>query len=219
MLRLHSFWRSSASYRVRIALNLKGLHYDYVPVHLTAGGGQQFAPAFRALNPQARVPFLVDGDFGLGQSLAILDYLETRKPQPALLPAEPRLRARVLAFCQAIVADIQPLQNTGPLKYLGETLGVDEAHREAWVRHWIERGLSALEQERAGLPDSPFAFGDAPTWADCVLVPQVYNAERFRCDTRRFPLLYEVARRARELPAFAAAHPDRQPDTPAPAAG
>ena len=214
-LQLYSFWRSSASYRVRIALSLKKIAYDYVPVHLVRDGGEQNQPAFRALNPQGRVPLLVDGEFRLAQSLAILDYLESRFPVPALLPAEPELRARVLSFCDAIVADIQPLQNTGPLKYMDEVLGIDEARRGAWVRHWIERGLAALEAERAGLPDTPFVFGDAPTWADCVLVPQIYNAERHKCDTSRFPLLYALARRVRELPAFAAAHPSRQPDAPA----
>ena len=215
MLKLYSFWRSSASYRVRIALGLKGLAYDYVPVHLTRDGGQQFSAEFRALNPQSRVPFLVDGDFGLGQSLAILDYLEARQPQPALLPAQPQARARVLAFCHAIASDIQPLQNTGPLKYLGAELGIDEPRRETWVRHWIERGLGALERERADAPDAPFVFGSAPTWADCVLVPQIYNAERFHCDTAKFPRLHALAARLRELPAFAAAHPDCQPDAPA----
>ena len=219
MLKLYSFWRSSASYRVRIALNLKGLRYEYVPVHLARDGGEQNAPAYRALNPQGRVPLLVDGDFRVAQSMAILDYLEALQPGPALLPADARLRARVLAFCHAIVADIQPLQNTGPLKYLGDHFGADEARKAAWNRHWIQRGLEALEQERtlamrAGRPDTPCAFGDAPTWADCVLVPQVYNAERWQCDVAKFPRLHGLAQRLRELPAFAAAHPDRQPDAP-----
>lgn len=213
-LKLYSFWRSSASYRVRIALNLKGLAYEYVPVHLTRGGGEQHAPAYRALNPQGRVPLLVDGDFRVAQSLAILDYLEALRPSPALLPAEPRLRARVLAFCHAIAADIQPLQNTGAIQYLGEHFGADDAAKAAWNRHWIQRGLEVLEQERAGVPDSACTFGDAPTWADCVLVPQIYNAERWGCDLTRFPLLVQIAARLRQLPAFVAAHPDRQPDTP-----
>jgi maleylacetoacetate isomerase len=214
MLKLYSFWRSSASYRVRIALNLKGIAFEYVPVHLARDGGEQNQPAYRALNPQGRVPLLVDGDFRLAQSLAILDYLESVRPEPALCPTEPRLRARVLAFCHAIASDIQPLQNTGPLKMLGERFGADDAAKAAWNRHWIEAGLVALEAERAGAPDTKCAFGDAPTWADCVVVPQVYNAERWQCDTAKFPRLFALARRLRELPAFAAAHPDRQPDAP-----
>jgi len=218
VLKLYSFWRSSASYRVRIALNLKGLKYEYVPVHLTRDGGEQNAAAYRALNPQGRVPLLVDGDFRIAQSLAILDYLEALQPGPALLPAEPQLRARVLAFCHAIVADIQPLQNTGPVKYLGDHCGADEGRKAAWIRHWIQRGLEALEQERGGVPDTACAFGDAPTWADCVLVPQVYNAERWQCDATKFPWLYRLAQRLRERPAFAAALPERQPDAPGPSA-
>ena len=214
MLKLYSFWRSSASYRVRIALELKGLRYEYVPVSLTRDGGEQHQPAYRALNPQGRVPLLVDGDFKVAQSMAILDYLESVKPEPALQPREPKLRARVLAFCHAIVSDIQPLQNMGPVLLLGERFGADEAQRAAWMRHWIQVGLEALERERAGLPDTAFAFGDAPTWADCVLVPQMYNAERWKCDLARFPALHALAQRLRGLPAFAAAHPDRQPDTP-----
>jgi maleylacetoacetate isomerase len=214
MLKLYSFWRSSASYRVRIALNLKGLEVEYVPVHLVRDGGEQNAPAYLALNPQGRVPLLVDGDFRLGQSMAILDYLEARHPQPALVPADARERARMLSFCHAIVADTQPLQNTGPVKYLGDHFGVDDAGKAAWMRHWIERGLGALEQERHATPETPFAFGQAPTWADCVLVPQVYNADRWDCDASRFPRLHALARRLMQLPAFAAAHPDRQPDAP-----
>jgi maleylacetoacetate isomerase len=214
MIRLYSFWRSSASYRVRIALNLKGVAYEYVPVNLTRDGGEQNQPAYRALNPQGRVPLLVDGDFRIAQSLAILDYLESVKPEPALRPAEPKRRARVLAFCHAIASDIQPLQNTGPVRLLGERFGASEEHKAAWNRHWIQQGLEALEAERAGVPESEFAFGDAPTWADCLLVPQVYNAERWECDVAKFPRLYALARKLRERPAFAAAHPDRQPDAP-----
>lgn len=216
MLKLYSAWRSSASYRVRIALSLKGVQYEYVPVNLVRDGGEQNQPAYRALNPQGRVPLLVDGDFRVAQSLAILDYLEALHPRPALLPQEPRLRARVLAFCQAIVADIQPLQNTGPVKYLGDHFGADDERKTAWMRHWIEQGLSALERERAGEPDTPFVFGEAPTWADCVLVPQVYNADRHKCDAGKLPRLYALAQRLRELPAFQAAHPDNQPDAARP---
>ena len=214
MLKLYSFWRSSASYRVRIALNLKGLRYEYVPIDLVKGGGQQYSAEYRALNPQSRVPFLIDGDFKLGQSMAILDYLESLQPRPALIPSEPKRRARMLSFCHAIVADIQPLQNTGPLKFLGEQFGADEAKKAAWNRHWIQRGLEALEQERAGLPESVCAFGDAPTWADCVLLPQVYNADRWGCDASKFPRLYALAQRLGARPEFAAAHPQRQPDYP-----
>lgn len=210
MLRLYSYWRSSASYRVRIALNLKNAAYEYVPVHLIKDGGQQHSSEFRALNPQGRVPLLVDGDFCLGQSLAILEYLESKFPQPALVPAEPRTRARMWAFCHAIAADIQPLHNTGPLQYLVRQLGVSENARDAWVRHWIQRGLEALEAERATA--SEYAIGDALSYADCLLVPQMYSAERFGCDLNRFPRLHALAQKLRELPAFQAAHPDRQPD-------
>lgn len=212
MLELHAYWRSSASYRVRIALNLKGLPYRVVPVHLLRDGGEQHSAAYRQLNPQARVPLLVDGEFRLSQSLAILDYLEARHPQPALLPDEPRLRARVLAFCHAIAADVQPLQNLSVLHYLEHTLGIDAEARQAWTRHWIDRGLAALEAERA--PDDPgrYCFGDRPTLADCVLVPQIYAARRFGANLDRYPQLVAIAERCEALPAFQAAHPDRQPD-------
>lgn len=214
MLQLYSFWRSSASYRVRIALSLKGLGYEYRAVDLVKDGGEQNQAAYRTLNPQGRVPLLVDGEFRIAQSLAILDYLEALQPRPALLPAEPRQRARVLAFCHAIASDIQPIQNTGVLAHLGARFGADDAAKAAWNRHWIQRGLEALEAERAGTPDAAYAFGAAPTWADCVLVPQFYNAERWGCDVAKFPRLAALARRVREEPAFAAAHPDRQPDRP-----
>lgn len=214
MLKLYSFWRSSASYRVRIALALKGLKYEYVPVSLVKDGGEQNAPAYRALNPQGRVPLLVDVDFRIAQSLAILDYLEAIAPQPPLVPSEPKQRARMLSFCHAIVADIQPIQNTGVIKLLGDEFGADDARKAAWNRHWIQRGLEALEAERGEAPDTPFTFGATPSWADCVLVPQVYNADRWGCDNSKFPRLYALAQRLQRLPAFAAAHPGRQPDTP-----
>jgi len=213
MLKLYSYWRSSASYRVRIALGLKKLDYEYVAVNIAAGGEQHKAE-YLALNPQSRVPLLIDGDFRLAQSLAILEYLESRTPQPSLLPADPRERARMWAFCLTIAADIQPLQNTGPLAYLTKEFAANEEKKNAWIRHWIERGLSALEAERRGPTDAAFAFGDHATFADCLLVPQVYNAERFSCDVSKFPRLYAIAKRCRELPAFEKAHPDRQPDAP-----
>lgn len=212
MLRLYSYWRSSASYRVRIALNLKGLAYEIVPVHLVRDGGEQFSAAYRALNPQARVPLLIDGDFRLNQSQAILEYLEALHPQPALVPADPRQQARVRAFCLTITADIQPLQNTSVLKYLSERLQVGEEARNAWLQHWIVRGLAALEAELREAPDAPFVFGEAPTWADCVLVPQIYAAQRFGCDAAQYPRLARVAAHCNTLPAFQRAHPDAQPD-------
>ena len=211
-LKLYSYWRSSASYRVRIALNLKGLEYETIPVHLLRGGGEQHGPEYRALNPQGRVPLLVDGDFRLTQSLAILEYLESTHPRPPLLPVDERRRALVRAFCQAIAADIQPLQNLGTLGYLTRVFEAGDEDKQAWLQHWIEAGLTALEDQQRHRPRAPFLFGEQPTFAECVLVPQMYAARRFHCDAARFPLLAEIAQRCEELPAFAAAHPDRQPD-------
>ena len=212
MLKLYAYWRSSASYRVRIALQLKGLAHEIVPVHLVRGGGEQHQAAYRALNPEGRVPLLVDGDFKLGQSLAIFRYLEDRHPTPALLPADTRQRARVWQFCEAINADVQPLQNLGPLGYLTGTLGLSEDQKTAWARHWIDRGLAALEAEVADLRLDDFVFGDTPSYADCCLVPQLYGARRFGADLSRYPRLAALGARLETLPAFAAAHPDRQPD-------
>ena len=212
MLKLHAYWRSSASYRVRIALNLKGLPYEISPVHLVKDGGQQHQAAYLALNPEGRVPLLVDGDFKLGQSLAIFGYLESEHPTPALLPEEARLRARVWQFCEAINADIQPLHNLGPLHYLSRELGVDEVQKAAWIRHWIDRGLSALEHEISDLPERAALFGDSPSYADCCLVPQLYAARRFGGDSTKYPRLLAASERLQTLPAFTAAHPDQQPD-------
>ncbi|HEY9545495.1 MAG TPA: maleylacetoacetate isomerase [Solimonas sp.] len=212
MLTLYSYWRSSASHRVRIALNLKGLAYEVVPVHLLRDGGQQFSEAYRSLNPQSRVPLLVDGEFRIAQSLAIIEYLDALQPAPRLIPEAPRRRAQVQAFALAIAADLQPLQNTGTLNYLRDTVGVDDAGRALWLRHFLERGLAALETEAAARPSTPFVFGDAPTLADCVLVPQMFSARRFNCDMARFPRLTQITEHCERLPAFQRAHPALQPD-------
>ncbi len=211
MLKLYSYWRSSCSYRVRIALNLKGVEYQTIPVHLLRDGGEQHSAAYRALNPQQLVPLLVDGEFALGQSLAIFQYLEARLPQPALAPRDAQAAARMWSLCQAIACEIQPLQNTRLLKHLGEVLGVDEAGRTAWLRHWIGIGLDALEEEMQARQATPFCFGDAPTYADCCLVPQMYSAERFGA-VKEWPRLKAIVARCRELPAFVSAHPERQMD-------
>jgi len=212
MLKLYAYWRSSASYRVRIALNLKGLSYEVIPVHLVKGGGEQHQPAYRALNPEGRVPLLVDGDFKLGQSLAIFGYLESQYPDPALLPPDARSRARIWQFCEAINADMQPLHNLAPLGYLSRELGASEDQKTAWIQHWINRGLSALEQEISDLPERLGVFGDTLSYADCCLVPQMYAARRFGADLAQFPRLAATSARLEALPVIAAAHPERQPD-------
>jgi len=207
-LTLHSAWRSSAAYRVRIGLNLKGLAYDIAPVNLVAN--QHQAPAFAALNPQRLLPALeVDGRT-LTQSLAILDWLDETVPAPPLLPADPFDRALVRTMAQIVASDIHPVNNLRILRALTE-LGVDEPGREAWIGRWITDGFTALEAMVAR-HGAGYAFGDAPTLADCCLVPQVYNAERFKTDLSPFPALRAVAARCAEHPAFAAAHPNQQPD-------
>lgn len=212
MLTLYSYWRSSASYRVRIALNLKGVDYTIVPVHLVRDGGQQLAEPYRTLNPQGRVPLLVDGDFRLAQSLAIIEYLDARFPSPMLIPGEAQFRAQVMAFSQAIAADIQPMQNTGTLSYLRDTLGLDDAARARWLKHFLERGLTALETETAARVATPFVFGHVPTAADCALVPQLYAAQRFGCELAKFPNLMRIGEHCETVPAFQRAHPAQQPD-------
>ena len=205
---LHSAWRASAPYRVRIALNLKGLAYDYAPVDLAAG--EQRESAYRALNPQRLVPTLeVDGRV-LTQSLAILEWLEETHLEPRLLPADPFDRATARAMCGIIACDIHPVNNLRILKALA-AMGQDEAARTAWVTRWITEGFDALEPMIAK-HGKGWSFGDAPTLADCCLVPQVYNARRFGVDLAPWPALTNIAESARAHPAFAAAHPDLQPD-------
>jgi maleylacetoacetate isomerase len=208
-LQLYSFFRSSAAYRVRIALNLKGLSYDTVPVHLTKDGGRQHTPEFHAVNPQERVPALsVAGDVLL-QSLAIIEYLDEVYPDPPLLPADAIDRAKVRALAQIIACDIHPLNNVGPLNYLRHILKADKAAVEAWYWHWITTGFEAVE---ALIRPGPYAFGPRVTVADICLVPQVYNARRFKVPLDRFPGIVAVDAALLELPAFDAARPERQPD-------
>jgi len=215
MLKLYNYWRSSSSYRVRIALNLKLVEYKTVPVHLLRDGGEQHKPEYHALNPQELVPLLVDGDFALGQSLAIFLYLESQVPQPALIPGDQRDAARMWSFCQAVACEIQPMQNTRVLTYMDSELGLDQERRSTWLRHWIGVGLDALEDELGRRPAMPYCFGDTPTYADCCLVPQMYSAERFGA-MRQWPRLQAITARCREHAGFIAAHPDNQVDAQKP---
>lgn len=210
---LHTYFRSSAAYRVRITLNLKGIQAQYEFVHLNRDGGQQFSTAFRAKNPQALVPVYSEEGMNLAQSIAIIEYLEECHPLPPLLPKAPAERALVRQIALGMACDIHPLCNLRVLKYLGATLGLSDDQKNAWVRHWIALGLAALEQQLAALPSrGVFCVGNTPTLADCCLVPQWFSAERFGVDVSGFPTLQRIADHCNSLPEFAAAHPARQPD-------
>lgn len=212
-MKLYNFFRSSASYRVRIALNLKGLSYEYIPIHLRRDGGEQYTATYKEVNPQSLIPALEDEGRVLTQSLAIIEYLEEKYPNPPLLPKNPADRATVRAMALAIACEVHPLQNLRVLNYLKNTLQHSEEETQAWGRHWMEMGLGALEQMVVAVPDhSNFCFGDTPTIADLCLVPQLYNARRFHCDLSRFPTLLEIDETCRTLPAFATAAPEQQPD-------
>jgi maleylpyruvate isomerase len=211
---LHNYFRSSAAYRVRIALNLKGLSFEYVPVHLTRDGGAQFSPSYRALNPQQLVPVLDDQGFQLSQSLAIIEYLDEKYPQTRLVPDSLEGRARVRQVALAIACDIHPLQNLRVLKYLTGSLGHSEEVKTDWIKHWLQIGLQALETDLARAPSrGQFCFGDQPTLADCVLVPQMFSATRFGVDNAAFPTLRAIYERCEAMPEFAAAHPAKQLDS------
>lgn len=212
-MKLYGYFRSSAAYRVRIALNLKGLAYETVPVHLLKEGGQQFSPEYRALNPIALVPTLVDGDFTLTQSLAIIEYLEETYPLPPLLPSGAQDRARVRAIAQTIACDIHPLNNLRVLRYLKHELKAGEEERNAWYRHWVSQGLAAVEKMLTGSARTGrYCYGDEPSLADACLVPQVANARRLDCDLSALPIIVRIDAACASLAAFEQATPARQPD-------
>jgi maleylacetoacetate isomerase len=211
MMKLYNAWRSSASFRVRIALNLKGLPFEYVPVHLVKG--EQFAAAFSALNPSQLVPVLEHDGNVLAQSLAIIEYLEEKYPQPPLLPHDALDRAYVRSIALTIACEIHPLNNLRVLRYLVKTLGVSEEAKDAWYRHWVEQGLAQLEarlvaEGRTGR----YAFGDSVTIADVCIVPQIFNAQRFACRLDHVPTIMRIFEACMALPAFVDAQPARQPD-------
>jgi maleylpyruvate isomerase len=212
-MKLYTFFRSSASYRVRIALNLKGLAYEQIPIHLRRGGGEQFAASYKALNPQALVPALEDGGQILTQSLAIIEYLEERYPKPPLLPSDPAERARVRSMALIIACEIHPIQNLRVLVHLKNNLRQSDDDVNLWARHWIDLGLSALEQIVVSLPQrGKFCFGGMPSLADICLVPQLANARRFGCDLSAYRTLLKIETACNALPAFANAAPEKQPD-------
>jgi len=209
-VKLYGYFRSSAAYRVRIALNLKQLPHDHEAVHLTRDGGRQRSAEYRAINPQRRVPALaLSSGAVLIQSLAIIEYLDEIHPAPPLLPTDPVARAQVRAFAQVIACDIHPLNNTSVLNYLKGPLKHDQAAADEWYRHWVKEGFEALE---ALVQGGPYAFGADVTLADLCLVPQVFNAQRFKVDMARYPKLAAVDAACARLPAFARARPENQPD-------
>lgn len=222
-MKLYNYFRSGTSFRVRIALNLKGLSYDYIPVHLARG--EQHGAAYRAVSPDGLVPVLdVEGQPDhalLSQSMAIIEYLDETYPEPPLMPRDPLGRARVRALAQTIACEIHPINNLRILKYLGGTLGLSESQRIAWYNHWVMEGLRAYErrlhdlaEERArrGLPPAVYSYGDSPTLADCCLVPQIVNGRRFGLEYDGIPLTLAVYERCMQLEAFQRAHPSQCPD-------
>jgi maleylacetoacetate isomerase len=209
-VKLYSYFRSSAAYRVRIALNLKGIGYETQSIHLVKDGGHNKRPEFRAVNPQMRVPVLVTtaGDV-LIQSLAIIEYLDETHPQPPLLPKDPLARARVRALAELIACDIHPLNNTSPLRYLKNTMAQQQSAIDEWYRHWVVTGFEALEEL---VTPGPFACGSEITMADLCLVPQVANARRLNVPLERFPKIVGVDRACLAIAAFDRARPENQPD-------
>lgn len=205
-MKLYSYFRSSASYRVRIALALKGLPYDYIPVHLVKG--EQMSAGYATVTPTPLVPTLVtdEGD-ALGQSMAIIEYLDEVHPQPPLLPKNALGRARVRALAQSIACEIHPLNNLRVLKYLAKELCANEDAKDAWYRHWVRLGLEAFERELARLPASTYCYGDTPTLADCLLVPQIFNANRFNVELSGLPRTMAAFEAAMALPEFQQAQP------------
>ena len=209
-MKLYTYFRSSAAYRVRIALNLKGLQYDMVPVHLTKDGGQQRKPEFQKVNPQMRVPALeLSSGNVLTQSLAIIEYLDDIEPEPPFLPADALERANVRALAQVVACDIHPLNNLITLQYLKRGLKQEQTEIDVWYHHWVTEGFKALEQM---LKPGPFAYGAHVTLADICLVPQVFNARRLKVPLDAFPKIVAVEQACLKQPAFDKARPENQPD-------
>lgn len=211
-MNLYSYFRSSAAYRVRIALNLKDLPYNVVPVHLLREGGQQHKPEFTSKSPAHMVPVLEDDSQLLTQSLAIIEYLEETHPSPALLPPKAMERAQVRALALDIACDTHPLANLRVMQYLTAELKLEEAVRSEWSRKWVLTGLGVVEQKLAARPGGDYCFGNTPTMADCCLIPQVFNARRLHCDLAALPNVSRIFERCMQLPAFQRAAPERQID-------
>lgn len=213
-MKLYNYSRSSASFRVRIALALKGLPYDYIPVNLLQG--EQHTDAFAAISPTALVPTLVsDEGQAMGQSMAIIEYLDEVYPEPPLLPTSPIERSQVRALAQSIACEIHPLNNLRVLQYLSRELKVDEESRNRWYRHWVRLGLESYERELALRPAGTYSFGHTPTLADCLLVPQIFNARRLDTDLSGLPRTMAAFEACMALPAFERAQPSACPDSPA----
>jgi len=211
-MKLYGFSRSSAAFRIRIALNLKGIAWEHINISLP--DGDQFGSDYTSVNPQGRVPTLIDGDNKLIQSMAILEYLDETHPEPAFLPAEPVARARVRGLGDIIACDIHPLNNLAVLKFLGKEMGADkDAVNVTWYQHWIYEGFNALEAMLSGDSGTDtFAHGDAPGLADICIVPQVFNAQRYECDLGRYPTIMRIFDACMKLDAFDSAQPSKQPD-------
>ena len=213
MIKLYSYWRSSAAYRVRIALNLKNREYETIPVNMLKDGGEQHSDEYRTINAQGLVPALVDGDVSLSQSLAIMEYLDERYPQVPLISGDAKQRAKTRQIALSIACDIHPLDNLRVLKYLKHELKVDDSKKDEWYAHWIVLGFRALEEMlRASDWKGPYCMGESVSIADICLVPQLYNAHRFNVALEAFPTLLEIEKNCLELEAFQAASPEAQPD-------
>jgi maleylacetoacetate isomerase len=213
-MELYGYWRSSASYRTRIALNFKKLDFNYLPVHLLKDGGQQHQRAYRQLNPNGLVPTLVDGPVILHQSLAIIEYLEDKYPEPSLLPGTPQQRGAIRALALDLASELQPLINLRVQQYLKKELEVSDAQKQAWLDHWFAESFTAFEKNLEEVSGT-YCVGDTFSLADVCLVPQVYSAQRFGIKLDDYPLLMGVYERLLELPFVAAAHPNEQPDAEA----
>jgi len=210
-MKLYSYWRSSAAYRVRIALHFKQLAFETIPVHLLKDGGQQHQLGYRQLNPAELVPVWQDDEITLNQSLAIIEYLDENFPEPALLPTNPVAKAEVRALAFDIACDIHPLNNLRVLQYLTGTLALSEQQKHDWIHHWLNTGFSALEQ-RLSVSAGQYCYGDEVSIADLCLVPQVYNALRFNVNMEAYPIINRVYHHCQQLAAFALAAPEQQAD-------